>query len=240
MAIWAIVPAAGVGHRMGSAIPKQYLPLLGKTVIERTLERIQRVPGLQRILVVVHPADQRFTELKFDSNVEIETVPGGDERCHSVSNALAALQAGVKDDDWVLVHDAARPCVRVEDITNLIGTLHAHPVGGLLAKPVADTLKKTDGNNAVIDTLDRSQFWHALTPQIFRFGVLQQALAKAMTDGELVTDDSVTVERMGLLPLVVPGKADNIKITHKVDLFLAERIIQQQAESKSAPEEVIQ
>lgn len=232
MSIWAIVPAAGVGHRMGSAIPKQYLPLCGKPVIAHTLARIAQIEDLSGLLVVLHPDDQQFGEFynaKAGVAEGLEIVRGGNERCHSVLNAVLSLKTRAQPDDWVLVHDAARPCVRTTDIDALVQALRSHAVGGLLARPVSDTLKQVNGNHEVLKTVDRSTHWQALTPQMFRFDILLRALSAAVERGDKVTDDAVAVEALGLKPLVVPGSTDNIKITHESDLSLAERIIEQQA-----------
>ena len=232
MSIWAIVPAAGVGHRMGSAIPKQYLPLCGKPVIAHTLERIVQIEDLSGLLLVLHPDDQQFAEF-FNAEagaVEApEIVRGGDERCQSVLNAVLSLKTRAQPDDWVLVHDAARPCVRAIDIDALIQALWFHPVGGLLARPVSDTLKQVNSNHEVLTTVDRSTHWQALTPQMFRFDILMRALLAAVAGG-----DKAAVEALGLKPLVVPGSTDNIKITNESDLGLAERIIEQQTSTAGA------
>lgn len=231
MSIWAIVPAAGVGHRMGSAIPKQYLPLCGRPVISHTLQRIAQVEHLSGLLLVLHPDDQQFSELvnTEEGAVEaLEIVRGGNERCHSVLNAVLSLESRAQPDDWVLVHDAARPCVRVADIDALVRALQSHPVGGLLARPASDTLKQVNNEHEVLATVDRSAYWHALTPQMFRFDILLRALSEAVERGDQITDDAAAVEALGLKPLVVPGHTDNIKITHESDLSLAERIIEQQ------------
>jgi len=232
MSIWAIVPAAGVGHRMGSAIPKQYLPLCGKPVIAHTLERIAQIEDLSGLLLVLHPDDQQFAEFFYAEAGAVETleiVRGGDERCHSVLNAVLSLKTRAQPDDWVLVHDAARPCVRATDIDALVQALGSHPVGGLLARPVSDTLKQVNSNHEVLKTVDRSTHWQALTPQMFRFDILLRALSAAVASGDKITDDAAAVEALGLKPLVVPGSTDNIKITHESDLGLAECIIEQQA-----------
>lgn len=234
MSIWAIVPAAGVGHRMGSAIPKQYLPLCGKPVIFHTLQRIAQIEKLSGLLLVLHPEDQIFSKLEKTEKGAVEAVEameivrGGDERCHSVLNAVQSLKARAQPDDWVLVHDAARPCVRAADIDALIQDLRTHAVGGLLARPVSDTLKQVNNNHEVLATVDRSVYWQALTPQMFRFDILLRALSEAVERGDTITDDAAAVEALGLKPLVVPGSTDNIKITHESDLSLAERIIEQQ------------
>jgi 2-C-methyl-D-erythritol 4-phosphate cytidylyltransferase len=222
---------------MGSAIPKQYLPLCGKPVIAHTLERIVQIEDLSGLLLVLHPDDQQFAEF-FNAEAGAVKVPeivrGGDERCQSVLNAVLSLKTRAQPDDWVLVHDAARPCVRAIDIDALIQALWSHPVGGLLARPVYDTLKQVNSNHEVLTTVDRSKYWQALTPQMFRFDILMRALLAAVAGGDKITDDAAAVEALGLKPLVVPGSTDNIKITNESDLGLAERIIEQQTSTAGA------
>jgi 2-C-methyl-D-erythritol 4-phosphate cytidylyltransferase len=160
----------------------------------------------------------------------IETVVGGSERCHSVFNALERLSGRADPADWVLVHDAARPCLRREDIDALLESLDGHPVGGLLGLPLADTVKRTDRDGEVVETVPREGLWRALTPQMFRLGTLHEALSRAISAGVLVTDEAAAVERMGLRPKMVEGHADNIKITRPQDLALARLYLSQQEE----------
>ncbi|MES9972555.1 MAG: 2-C-methyl-D-erythritol 4-phosphate cytidylyltransferase [Candidatus Thiodiazotropha sp.] len=221
MRCWAIVPAAGVGQRMGSAIPKQYLNLAGRRVIDHTLDRLLSHPGIEGVYLVLSPADELWQECDHADDPRIVRVEGGEERCHSVLNALESLQQQAAADDWVLVHDAARPCLCRSDLDNLIETLLDHPVGGLLGVPVRDTLKVVDSEGGVERTVSREGLWHALTPQMFRLGPLYQALEKAIADGALVTDDASAMELAGYHPLMVEGDAGNIKITRPEDLQLA-------------------
>jgi len=221
---WAVVPAAGIGSRMASAVPKQYLPLLGKTILQQTLEKLH-CPQIAGIVVCIAGDDPYWKQLNLPMPV-IEA-DGGVERCHSVLNGLIALQQqkSAQPDDWVLVHDAARPCVRLEDIKKLMDQLADHPVGGLLASPVRDTMKRSTENaqhHEVIETVPRTDLWHALTPQMFRLKLLSDALQQVINNGELVTDDAQAIERLGYQPVLIEGHADNIKITHPQDLTLAE------------------
>jgi 2-C-methyl-D-erythritol 4-phosphate cytidylyltransferase len=156
------------------------------------------------------------------------TAPGGVERAESVANALTVLRERAADGDWVLVHDAARPCVRREDLVKLIAELRDDPVGGLLAVPVRDTMKQADAEQRCAATVDRSRLWHALTPQMFRLGALRAALRAALAAGVTVTDDASAMERVGLRPRLVEGHADNLKITRPEDLALAEFHLRQQ------------
>ena len=223
-----MVPAAGIGARMGGSYPKQYLTLQGKTVLQHTLERLARLP-LAGIAVCLAETDPYWEALTLDLAVPLIRVPGGAERCHSVLNGLKTLALRANPDDWVLVHDAARPCVRVADMTKLMQELVDHPVGGLLAIPVRDTMKRAhSGTNSVNETVSRTDLWHALTPQMFRLHSLTHALQTALSQGETVTDDAQAMERQGLHPVLIEGHADNIKITHPQDLHLAELFLTQQ------------
>jgi len=173
-----------------------------------------------------HPALASLMERHYEQN--LIRADGGKERCHSVLNGLNALSDSALTDDWVLVHDAARPCVRQQDLRLLIDTLADHAVGGLLGRPVHDTIKKTDARGVVTGTVERDCLWHAYTPQMFRYGLLRAALTKALEDGYEVTDEASAMEHAGHRPLMVEGHADNIKITRPEDLPLAEYYLQQQ------------
>jgi len=225
---YALVPAAGSGSRMQSSCPKQYLPLHGKPILQHTLERL----CLARItaIVVCVAVDDSYWK-SFNLSKPLIRVNGGTERCHSVLNGLRALQKQAQPSDWVLVHDAARPCVRTSDVEKLMTQLAHHPVGGLLAVPVRDTMKRVEINHhsllnqeypEVKETVNRSGLWHALTPQMFRLEALLSALQEVFNRGESVTDDAQAMERVGHSPVLVEGHPDNIKITHPQDLALAE------------------
>lgn len=225
---WVIVPAAGVGKRMGSDIPKQYLPLHGKTIIEHTLQRLAQIDAIAGIVVAIAAEDSWWPELHVEISKPLTVVKGGSERCHSVHNALLALASECNGDDWVLVHDAARPCVRPADVQLLIDTLAGQEIGGLLGIPVRDTMKRTDAAARVQQTVERDNLWHALTPQMFRYSVLSTALDKALADRFLVTDEASAIEHAGHAPQMVEGHADNIKITRPEDLTLAGFYLQNQ------------
>ena len=221
-AIWAIVPAAGSGNRMQSATPKQYLELAGWPVIEHTLAALFAVPRIAGIVVAVADGDpawpgvaRRFADRRLDQ------VGGGAERCHSVLNALEHLSAMAADTDWVLVHDAARPCVRPADIDRLIDICMNGTDGGLLGIPVCDTMKRVGPAGSVTATVDRAGLWHALTPQMFRIGQLREALQRGIRDGITLTDEASAMEAAGFTPRMVEGRRDNIKITVASDLALA-------------------
>lgn len=220
--IWAVVPAAGAGRRMSTNIPKQYLPLGGKTVLEHTLDTLLACRQLAGVVVVLSGGDGYWPDLQDRySSERLETVTGGVERCHSVLNGLTCLAGKADADDWVLVHDAARPCVRLTDIDTLVNTLSATSHGGLLGVPVADTMKQVDGNNRVTSTVAREGLWHAYTPQMFRVGMLRAALQHAIDNDLLVTDEASAMELAGYQPQMVQGQRDNIKITVASDLELA-------------------
>jgi 2-C-methyl-D-erythritol 4-phosphate cytidylyltransferase len=226
-AYWIIVPAAGIGARMGAACPKQYLPLLGKTVIEHTLERLLTLPNIAGIYLVLGVGDNYWNDLSLAQNNRIQRVAGGAERCDSVLNALEQLHEIASPDDWVLVHDAARPCIHTRSILQLIEQVKIHPVGGILGVPVSDTLKQVN-DSVITSTVDRHLLWQAQTPQMFRFGLLRDCLVRGLTEGKLITDESSAVELYGHQPLMVQGRSDNIKITRPEDLVIAAMLLQQQ------------
>ena len=229
---WCVVPAAGSGKRFGAEIPKQYLSLQGKTVCEHTLARLLDLEIIRGIVVCLSPDDPTFSHLPIASHERILTTQGGKERCHSVLNGLQALQGRALENDWVLVHDVARPCVRVADIEKLMQQVQQQQaVGGLLATPVRDTMKRANGQQ-ILETVSREQLWHALTPQLFPFGLLRTALERALKDNAVVTDEASALERLGYQPLLVEGHADNLKITHPQDLVLANLYLQQQQQER--------
>ena len=226
-AYWVVIPAAGVGSRMGANCPKQYLPLLGKTVLEHTLERLQSIAVVKNVYVALAGEDEFWPALACSKDENIIRVAGGGERGDSVLNGLNSLPAQAKDADWVLVHDAARPCIRAQEITKLIETVGDHPVGGILGVPVSDTLKQV--SDAAIDkTIDRTPLWQAQTPQLFRVGLLRECLQRALTEGKIITDEASALEAYGYRPLMVQGRSDNIKITRQEDLAIAAMLMQQQ------------
>ena len=226
---WVVVPAAGVGRRMGSAIPKQYLELNGRRVIDHTVERLLLHPSVDGLYLALSDEDAWWEETEFAGHPDLVRVPGGAERCFSVFNALELLLRRARRDDWVLVHDAARPCVRRSDIDHLIRMLQTHEVGGLLGAPVRDTMKRTDAADRVLETVERNHLWHAFTPQMFRLGVLFDALQGALDAGFLVTDEASAVEWAGHRPIMVEGHDDNLKITRPEDLPLAAYFLERQA-----------
>ncbi|ABI57181.1 2-C-methyl-D-erythritol 4-phosphate cytidylyltransferase [Alkalilimnicola ehrlichii MLHE-1] len=222
--IWAVLPAAGVGRRMGGPLPKQYLPLAGRPVIARTLDRLLALPAVHGAVVALSPEDNHWDALGYRHRKPVHRVPGGAERSDSVQSVLhwLAEQGGTRD--YALVHDAVRPCVGMAELERLIDRARDER-GGLLAFPVRDTLKRDDGDGHVARTVDREGLWHALTPQLFPVMALREALAKAGEAGLTITDDASAMEAVGGRPRLIPGEATNIKITRPADLALAEAIL---------------
>ncbi|GAB6067524.1 2-C-methyl-D-erythritol 4-phosphate cytidylyltransferase [Methylothermus subterraneus] len=223
---FAVVPAAGSGRRMGAQVPKQYLLLAGKPVLERALESLLQVEKIEKVVVALAPADPYWPKLTLASHPKLATTVGGQERAHSVRNGLHALAGIAQAQDFVLVHDAARPCLRPADVERLIAALAEDPVGGILALPSVDTLKYVEAGR-ISATLDRSRVFRALTPQMFRFGLLVDALQAALAAGVAVTDEAQAVERAGYAPRIVEGSDYNLKITRPEDLKLAEFFLEQ-------------
>lgn len=244
---WCVVPAAGVGKRMGSDIPKQYLPLGDSTVLQKTLLKLQKIKQLEAVVLCLSSEDEWWAGLSdnycSDEGQAVIIAAGGKERSDSVLSGLEALAGQASENDWVLVHDVARPCVRVNDIQALIEQASQHEVGGLLAMPVRDTMKRAvvveggrdRGEVAVAEvqgTVCRENLWHALTPQMFRYGDLMRAMTDALNVNHPITDEASALERLGKQPLLVEGHPDNIKITHPEDLALAALFLKQQASLK--------
>lgn len=222
---WAVVPAAGRGTRFGGETPKQYLNVAGRPLIEHSLRALLGHPAVDGVMVALAPDDPYWGGWREIGGKPVYTCVGGAERADSVLAALQALPATVSEDQWVLVHDAARPCLRGVDLTRLIALGQADPVGALLATPVRDTLKRADGNGRSAATESREHLWRALTPQMFRRGGLTRALHAAMRADVPVTDEASAMERLGLKPRLVEGSEDNIKVTTPADLAVAEYIL---------------
>ncbi|MEJ0040632.1 MAG: 2-C-methyl-D-erythritol 4-phosphate cytidylyltransferase [Gammaproteobacteria bacterium] len=230
MRYWLVMPAAGAGSRFGERVPKQYASLRGRSVIEWALAPFLSDGRCAGAAVALAAGDSWWP--KVAERIPAVTVcPGGGERSESVRNALLALTRRAGKDDWVLVHDAARPCLPAADLDRLIAQVGAHPVGGILALPVADTLKRafhSDGNAnapAIEATVGRAGLWRASTPQMFRFGMLLAALEAALAGKRFPTDESQALEWQGCQPLLVEGSAANIKVTTPADLALAESLL---------------
>ena len=243
MRYWLIMPAAGSGRRFGEALPKQYVPLAGRTVIEWALAPFVMDERCAGIVVAVAPDDphwpriaERLSLYTSRANAPVEggqalpvsrltVANGGSERSHSVLNALRTLASLAAPDDWVLVHDAARPCLPSSDLDVLLQKLSSHPVGGLLAARAADTLKRAAADGEVEQTVDRTSLWRALTPQMFRYQALVEALDQAVASGRAPTDEAQAIEWTGQQPMLIEGSAANIKVTHARDLVLADALL---------------
>ncbi len=219
--IYCVIPAAGVGKRMQSDQPKQYLTIDDKTVIEHTVERLQTVDFIRQIVIAINPDDDYFAALPLAKNDRVVVVFGGDERVNSVLAGLKRISTNSEgsDDAWVLVHDAARPNVTSQDIEKLVSQCLAQNQGGILATPVRDTMKR--GDKLISHTESREDLWHALTPQFFPLKHLIEALEQGVAAGLPITDEASAMEYQYHPVLLVEGRSDNIKITRPEDLALA-------------------
>lgn len=215
----AVVPAAGIGSRMQSDCPKQYLSINGQTVLEHAVQGLLMHPRIGRVVIAISPDDRYFSQLALASDPRISVVIGGQTRAESV---LAGLNAA-EHTHWVLVHDAARPCLHQDDLSRLLAITAWHPVGGILAAPVRDTMKRAEtGRLAIAHTVEREGLWHALTPQLFPLELLQTSLLRALAENVTITDEASALEHCGFHPEIISARADNIKITRPEDLALAE------------------
>ncbi|MCQ8868808.1 2-C-methyl-D-erythritol 4-phosphate cytidylyltransferase [Vibrio splendidus] len=224
----AVVPAAGVGSRMKADRPKQYLQIHGKTILEHTVEKLLSHPQVSKIVVAVSDDDPYYPELPLNLNPLVMRVSGGTERADSVLSALDYI-AQQQLSDWVMVHDAARPCIQLSDIDKLISGAMTHDVGAILAAPVRDTMKR-GAQGQIEHTVDRVDLWHALTPQMFRSKPLRKVLSEALQQGVSITDEASAFEWKGLSPALIAGRSDNFKITQPEDLALAEFYLSQNKE----------
>lgn len=216
---WVVIPAAGIGSRMCADRPKQYLTLGGQSILEHTLDCFLDHPQLRGLVVCLAEEDPYWPDLKCARDARVHRAAGGSERADSVLAGLLALSGlGADDTDWVLVHDAARPNLALEDLNCLLNSLADDPVGGLLAVPARDTLKRAGADGRVQETVDRSVIWQAFTPQMFRLGSLREVLADALASGVVVTDEASALEWAGYHPRLIEGRADNLKITRPEDL----------------------
>ncbi len=222
---WVVMPAAGRGTRFGSETPKQYLNIAGRPLIEHSLRSLLAHPLVDGVMVALSPEDPYWAGWREMEGKPVYTCRGGAERADSVLSALQALPAVVHEDRFVLVHDAARPCLRAVDLSRLLAMGEVHAVGAILAAPVRDTIKRSDDGKQISSTEPREKLWRALTPQMFRRGGLTRAIEAAMRAGITITDEAMAMERLGLKPLLVEGSEDNIKVTTPADLALAEFIL---------------
>jgi 2-C-methyl-D-erythritol 4-phosphate cytidylyltransferase len=223
---WALVPAAGSGRRFGGEVPKQYLHAAGRPLIEQTLDALLAHPRIDGVVVALAEGDPHWPGWTSLHGKPVVTCIGGGERADSVLAALRALPEAVDEDELVLVHDAARPNLRADDIDTLIDAATACADGAILAAPVRDTLKRADADVRIAATEPRERLWRALTPQAFRRDLLLRALDAAQGEGATVTDEAMAVERLGLHPGLVEGREDNLKVTTPADLALVEVLLQ--------------
>ena len=235
---FALIPAAGIGSRTGTAIPKQYLPVAGQPMIVRTLAAFAAVPAIERVVVVIAERDAWFDGLSIDAGrVDVLRV-GGATRDATVANGLAAMRGVTVDEDWVLVHDAARCGITPALIAALIARVETDDVGGLLALPLDDTVKRaaagtSDLHPSVAETVDRHGLWRAQTPQMFRYGLLRDAIAGAHARGLAMTDESSAIEIAGHRALLVPGSSRNFKVTTADDLAMMDRLLRTDASTET-------
>ena len=233
MSIFALIPAAGSGTRAPGDRPKQYAVLAGQPMLWHAV-RALCVPPIEKVFVVLAPEDSHFAALDWTAfGEDLEPLwCGGQSRRESVYNGLVASRDGWNADDWMLVHDAARPCLPAQDLQALIAECSAEEIGGILALPVAETVKKAakdeSGRHRILSTQDRAQLWLAQTPQMFRAGLLVQALQRSRG---VVTDEASALEQMGLKPRLVAGSRENIKVTWPEDFAMAESILAMRAET---------
>jgi len=225
---WLVVPAAGTGRRLGAELPKQYREIGGRCMLAHALQAFADWGKLAGTVLAIDDGDRWFAGIGGQLPLPVRTVAGGVERMHSVTNAVQALQGDAGEDDWVLVHDAARPCLCTDDLHRLIESTATDGVGGLLATRLTDALKKAHDDNGqarVLSTIDRDGLWQAMTPQVFPYGLLRPALEAAHKAGKALADEAAAMELAGHQPLLVEGRRDNIKVTRPADLALAEAIL---------------
>jgi 2-C-methyl-D-erythritol 4-phosphate cytidylyltransferase len=251
MRYWLVMPAAGAGRRFGAQPPKQYAPLEGRTVIEWALTPFLSDARCAQVVVALAADDEGWARIaahrrapdaegqRSEPRPAMTVVAGGEQRSHSVRRGLSALEGRAQAGDWVLVHDAVRPCLDAQDLERLLAALGTHPLGGLLAVPAADTLKRAQHPGpgpatAVAQTVDRAGLWRALTPQMFRYGRLCAALDQAHASGRSPTDEAQALEWLGEHPLLIEGSATNLKITAATDLVLAAAVLRSRREGRVA------
>lgn len=232
MVIWVVIPAAGIGSRMQSERPKQYLPLIDKCVLEESVAPFINMQEVKRIIVAVKPGDATWSTLSLSHHAKVEGIAGGKERYHSVLHGLQHIQAQAQLDDWVIVHDGVRPCLTQEEIYDLLRAVEGHRVGGVLGVPVRDTTKVVNHAGSIVRTTDRSILWNALTPQIFRYGLLLNAINKAIQEKKTPTDEAQAIELADRIPIMIKGRYTNIKITEPDDLHYARFLLNHRKQKK--------
>lgn len=220
---YAIIPAAGIGARMNADCPKQYLKIHDEIILQRVINTFTSIPTIEKVIVALHPDDHWWPTLKLSHPEKVLTVIGGKERVHSVLLALQYLAEIAEKDDFVLVHDAARPGISEGQILSLIDAVKEHPVGGLLGLPIVDTIKKVDSADDIQMTISREKLWVAQTPQCFRVGLLKSAIEASLSENQIVTDDASAMENAGHHPKMILGDRRNFKITFPEDILFAEK-----------------
>jgi len=226
--LWAVVPAAGQGRRVGSVVPKQYLEIAGAPVLAHSLNRLAEIQQIDAIFVGISKVDRYWEKLVLPQDMQVACYTGGQSRAETVWLGLETLKEYASAEDWVLVHDAARPCVEASQIEALISAVVPSFEGGLLAAPISDTVKIANQDLTTRQTMNRTMLWRAQTPQLFQFPVLSAALDAVADDFESISDEAVAVEKLGLNPLIVRSTERNLKITNKEDLELAEFLLAKQ------------
>ena len=226
--IWAIIPAAGQGQRFSLEKPKQFFELNGQLIAEHSLSRLLAIPHIKQIIVPSDIDCGFWSQVPSVATSNVKQVKGGEQRAHSVYNGLLDLDQIASDDDWVLVHDIARPCITSEDINRLISAVEHHPVGGILVARVDQTLKKVASDNHITVTLDRTEHRLAQTPQMFRYGILKKTIRACLAQNSIPTDEAFAIESAGHKVLTVEGRRDNLKITCQEDLPIAAAIMASQ------------
>ncbi len=222
---FCIIAAAGVGQRMGSNLPKQYSTIAGRTLLEWAIDPFLNSPKIERIIVALSKDDCWFAQLAISKNPKITTAVGGAIRYQSVLSALHSLSNTASNDDWVIVHDAARPNFKLEDLNKLINTVGDHPVGGILGTPLSDSLKKVNFENSIESNIPREGLWRAWAPQIFRYGLLVSSHEKCLNDNYSVTDESSAIHYLGYQSLMVSGRSDNFKVTTPEDFEMMSKLL---------------
>lgn len=235
---WIVIPAAGIGERFAGKLPKQYIKINDKTILQHSIERFIDKPWVKKIIVPIAKSDSFFATLSFINHPKIVCILGGEMRMHSVMNALMYLEGVAQNQDWVLVHDAVRSCLHDEDVDNLLYTLKDDCVGGLLCSKVIDTIKFCQ-HHKILHTVDRAPLWQALTPQMFRFEILNNAFKHCLANGMTITDESSAIEQLGLTPTVVEIKHPNPKLTFANDLAIFSSLLNKINHKMNQAEEVV-
>ena len=226
--VYAVVPAAGVGSRMLADRPKQYLIIHDETIMEHTLKQLLCFSPIEKIILPISKTDCYWPKIRFNGHADIIACEGGSERFESVLSGLKTLSdIGAMDDDWVMVHDVARPCIQHQDLQSLLD--QASEQGAILGSLVRDTMKRTNDKGEIITTVERDNLWHALTPQLAPLGVLRHAIETCIQDGVNITDEASALEHIGLTPKMVAGSPSNIKVTRPEDLSLAAMYVNNQS-----------